>query len=91
MLLCLHRCGGQDAAALSICSRVTISVAHQRVALLQLGIPAAQVEAADNLFVEQPLAPGRRGFGGLKNELVEARRAGEEQLCARLGAERFAA
>ena len=44
-------------------------------AIGELGIPAAQLDAADDLVLEQPLAPGRGRFFVCKNEFMEARRA----------------
>ncbi len=51
----------------------------------QFRIPTAQVNAADDLFIEEALAPLRRGFFGLQNKFMEAGRAGEKELCAGLG------
>jgi len=75
-------------AAASICSRVMISVAHQSVQYAVLDTSGSVQCRRQSLH---RLAAGsiRRGFFGLQNKLVEARRAGEQQLRSRLGAESF--
>ena len=59
-------CAASTFAAVSIClARHYFRRAPQR-RILQLRIPAAQLDAADNLLVQQPLAPRRRSLFGLQ-------------------------
>ena len=48
----------------------------------QLGVQALEREAADDLVIEQARVDGVGWFVGDEDELVEARCAGEEQLCS---------
>ena len=70
-------------------SRVTISVAHQSVALPSSGYQRLRSSAADNLVIQQALHPERRSLFGLQNEFVKARRAVELQTALPAGAERL--
>src|ERR1035438_5525551 len=56
--------------------------------IAQFRIPAAQFDAANNLLIQQPLAPQRRGLLSAKHKLVEAWRACEQQLCPLLRRQR---
>ena len=71
-------------AAVSIVSRVITSVAHQRVQFASSGYQRLK-SMPPTIFSSSSRWLHRAGASvGLKHKFVEARRAGEAQLCARL-------
>ena len=57
--------------------------------IAQLRIPLLQLNAAHNLFIQQPLAPERRSLRSINHKLMESRRAFKEQLHSGLQLERL--
>ena len=75
--LCLNRPGRQSfGRGLNLSASNDFRCSPQR-AITQRRIPAAQINAANNLCIEKPLAPLRRRLLGFENKLVEAGCAGK--------------
>src|SRR5580698_7630960 len=87
MSLRLHRCGSECFGCGVDCfARDDLGCAPER-RIFQLGIPTTQLNASDNLLVQEALAPRRGSFFSLEHEFVESWCALEEQLGAGLAGE----